>query len=196
MFGNAAQDIDILNNRFGVKADGTVAANTITDIDIAGNIANQAPSNVEIGPFPGNATPACDDGCNVIAAAGAQANPGVNLRGTFAPNETSTASNVTIQNNHIGVNPAGTAATAGAVGDLVAVGDADSVIVNGNQMAGGVHAVDADSGAEDLLIEANTIGANGPARRSSTARATAPSTSTPTARGRPPSSTTRSPPTR
>jgi hypothetical protein len=160
LFGNGAQDIDVLNNRFGVKADGTVAANTLADIDIAGNVANQAPSNVDIGPFPGNATPACDEGCNVIAAAGTGATPGINLRGNLNPGETSTASNITIQNNHIGVNPAGTAATAGAAGDLIAVGAADGVIVNGNRIAGGVSAVNAGSEANDLLVEANTIGAN------------------------------------
>ncbi len=160
IFGDAATNVDVLFNRFGVKADGTVAPNTSIDIDIAGNVANQAPSDVDIGPSTPNATPACDEGCNVIAAAGMNANPGVSLRGTLFPNETSTANDVTIQNNHIGVNAAGTAGTAWDNGILAAVGGADNVILNGNHMAGGVYGIDADSGADNLLAEANIIGAN------------------------------------
>ncbi len=160
IFGNAATNVDVLFSRFGVKADGTVAANTTTDIDIAGNISNQAPSNVDIGPATGNASPECDAGCNVIAAAGTNSTPGIGLRGVLNPNETSTANDVTIRNNHIGVNAAGTAGTAWANGILVAVGDADNITLNGNQMAGGVHGVHANGGADNLAVEANTIGAN------------------------------------
>ena len=160
IFGNAAQTSTSSFNRFGVKADGTAAPNTSIDIDIAGNVSNQAPSDVDIGPSTPNATPACDEGCNVIAAAGMNVNPGISLRGTLFPNETSTANDVTIQNNHIGVNAAGTAGTAWANGILAAVGDADNVILNGNHMAGGVYGLDADSGADNLLAEANIIGSN------------------------------------
>ncbi len=149
MFGNAAQDIDVLNNRFGVKADGTVAANTFADIDIAGNIANQAPSNVEIGPVFRERDAGLRRGLQRHRRGGRGAAPrGVNLSAGRNPDDTSTASNVTIQNNHIGVNAAGTGAT--GTGALVAAGAADDVTVRGNRMAGGVSAVDAGSGAEDL----------------------------------------------
>ena len=96
----------------------------------------------------------------MIAAAGTNSTPGINLRGTLLPNETSTANDITIQNNHIGVNAAGTAGTAWTNGILLAVGDADNVTAYGNQMAGGVYGIHANSGAENLTAEANTIGAN------------------------------------
>ena len=40
------------------------------------------------------------------------------------------------------------------------MGDADNVILNGNHMAGGVYGIDAEDGADNLLAEANIIGAN------------------------------------
>ena len=158
MVGTNANDINVQNNHFGVKSDGsTVAANTGTDIDISGNMANQAPSDVSIGGAP-NTTAACDEGCNVIAAAGSGMAPrGIDLSASSGAGFTSTASAVDIAYNHIGVNAAGTGAT--GVGQLVVVGSADNVDVSNNRMAGGDFAVLAGSGADGLTVEANSIGA-------------------------------------
>jgi parallel beta-helix repeat protein len=154
MVGNAATDINVQGNLFGVKADGsTVAANTGRDIDISGANINQAPSDVFIGGSP-NATQACDEGCNVIAGAGGY---GIDLSASLGGGFTSTAHDVNIENNHIGVNAAGTAAT--GAGTLVGVGSADNVVVADNMMAGGFFAVEAGSGAEAVNIESNSIGA-------------------------------------
>ena len=159
MVGLDATSINVQSNLFGVKSDGsTVAANTGTDIDISGNMANQAPSDVLIGGAP-NATAACDEGCNVIAAGGSGASPrGIDLSASSGAGFTSTASNVDITYNHIGVNAAGTGAT--GVGTLVAVGSADNIGVKNNRMAGASSAVFAGSGADSLNVEANSIGAS------------------------------------
>ena len=69
IFGAAATNTHIHQSLFGVRTNGTLAPNTAVDIDISGNMGNEAPSDVNIGGNA-NATPECDEGCNVIAAAG------------------------------------------------------------------------------------------------------------------------------
>ncbi|MEA2526471.1 MAG: hypothetical protein QOF73_3698 [Thermomicrobiales bacterium] len=151
----ASDDHTIQNNLFGVKADGaTAAANTEQDIEINGNGGGDDPNGIVVGATP-NATPVCDAGCNVIAAAGGPSTRGVSL---VAGAGSSTARGVEITGNHIGVNTAGTAST--GTGLLVAVGGADEVAVSGNRMAGGLFAVTAGNDAEDLVVEDNSIGAN------------------------------------
>ena len=156
MVGGNAADIDVVGNMFGVKADGaTVAANSAADIDVSGNLANQAPSGVLIGGVA-NGTPECDGGCNVIAAAGGH---GIDMSGSSAPGTfTSTAANIDVNSNHIGLNAAGSTSTASNGAILVRPAAADNIDVTNNRMAGGANAVNAGSGALSLKVEANQIG--------------------------------------
>lgn len=152
-----APDVQVVNNRFGVKPNGTLAANSVEDIDVSGNGGGGDPTDITIGETP-NLTAACDAGCNVIAAGGGLTSKGINLAGDGTPNFSSTASDVDILGNHIGLDAAGTASTGG--GQLVAVGGADQVTVSGNHLAGGVLGISAGSSANDLSVSGNTIGTN------------------------------------
>ena len=150
-----ADNVTVQGNVFGVRPNGVVEANTASDIDLASNALNDGPQNITIGATPNDSTPACDDGCNVIAAAGGFTSRGIE----FTTQGSDAASgNVTIQGNHIGLNAAGTAST--GTGILVAVASGDGVTVEGNHLAGGALGVTAGSSAEGVAIKDNSIGTN------------------------------------
>ena len=159
LIGPSATNVNVHENLFGTRTNGSFAPNTGADIDIAGNINGEAPSDVRIGGNP-NATQECDDGCNVIAGNGSGTGPrGIDLSGATTPGSTSTATDVEIEFNYIGVAESGTSST-GATGILVATGAADNVVVANNWMASGRIAVAAGPDGESVNIESNKIGTN------------------------------------
>ncbi len=155
LFIFTASDVVVANNRFGQTPGGTLAANTDADIMITGNGGGDDPTDITIGGEP-NATAACDGSCNVLAAAGGAGSGGVNLFGDGSAGLSSTASDVQITGNHIGLDTDGTSAT--GTGTLVPVGAADQVTVSDNHLAGGLFGITAGSTAEDLVVEGNSLG--------------------------------------
>jgi hypothetical protein len=154
IFG-AASDITVKGNVFGVTPNGTVAGHGDADIQLRSNINNAGPSNITIGGTPNNSTPDCDDGCNVIAAAGGSASDGI----SFATSGTDAATtNVSIIGNHIGLDEAGTGAT--GTGTLIDIATGDDVTVEGNHLAGGEVGVSATTSGSSPVIQNNSFGTN------------------------------------
>jgi hypothetical protein len=164
-----ADQTTIQGNYIGVKPDGvTTAANTnkgieITDSTAAGgftaeetNIGNQISASAA-------ATPACDEGCNVIGGG----HRGIDLNGDGAIQEEAPATGPTvIHSNYVGINAGGLAAVTGQMEFGVMLGAADDVIVGGpsagstfnvNRIAEAGYGIYSEN-AENLLVELNTVG--------------------------------------
>jgi parallel beta-helix repeat protein len=148
-----ADDATIQNNAFGVGPTGAIMPNTTADIEIEGNGGGGDPENLTIGAAP-NGTDLCDAGCNLIGAGGGA---GITMEGS-GPG-TSTATNVDILGNHIGVNALGTASI-GTAGPLIDVGEADDVTISGNRLGGGMYGVRNAGSSDNLLVEENSFGLN------------------------------------
>ena len=133
-----------------------MAGNSEADIQLKGNFAGVGPSDVQIGAEP-DETLRCDAACNVIGATGGGLSTGVDLFGDDIG--TSTASDVEILGNHIGVRSGGDTPI-GDAGTLVDLGLADAVTVAQNRLAGGVEGISTEFGATDISIDDNAIGLN------------------------------------
>ncbi len=151
-----ASNTTIKGNVFGVRPNNAVAGNSEADIKLEGNLAGVGPSDVQIGAEP-DETLRCDGACNVIGATGGGLSTGVDLFGNDIA--TSTASDVEILGNHIGVRGGGDTPI-GDAGTLVHLGLADSVTVAQNRLAGGVEGISTEFGATDISIDDNAIGLN------------------------------------
>lgn len=160
---HGAREVRVLGDYFGVGPDGaTPAANGGDDIEVV-SVEGREALDASIGTRPGAAaaaTPQCDGGCNVIAAAGRN---GVDLAGDGGV-ETAAVSPAVL-GNHIGLDATGTVAVANA-GAGVRVGEAVHATIGGpaageaNVIDGGATAVLAGPAAPDLAIRGNLIGSD------------------------------------
>ena len=97
-------DTKIRGNLFGVRPNNALAGNSIADIQLQGNFAGTGPSGTVIGGAP-NETPECDGACNVIGATGGVSSDGLDLASENAG--TSSATDIEIRGNHIGLRAGG-----------------------------------------------------------------------------------------
>ncbi|HEX5983150.1 MAG TPA: CSLREA domain-containing protein, partial [Solirubrobacterales bacterium] len=110
---NGASGTVVRGNYFGVAPDGTTAAPNGKNIEVTDSTAGGgfAAVNTEIGEnveAAGQATAACDFGCNVISGS---TSSGLDLSGNGAGENEAPATGPTIvHGNHVGLNAAGTGA--------------------------------------------------------------------------------------
>ncbi len=155
---------------FGVLPDGvTAAANGFggpggDNVEIVGVAAAGAPTGNVIGASIGGSaqsSAACDEGCNLIAAADAD---GIDLGGDGGGE--SPAGRTQVKGNLIGIAADGTRALPNS-GAGVEVGDAAEVTVGGplpgdrNHFYGGAAGVSEGTGAANLLVRGNSFGLAG-----------------------------------
>jgi hypothetical protein len=155
----------IRGNFFGTLADGTTAAPNAHNIDVLGNGGGGVPVDNVIGTSVSSvaaATPACDGGCNVIAAA--TTGSGIDLAGasTGAP-----AGRTQIRGNFIGLDVTGNH-DLGNAPDGINVGCASGVTIGGpslnvrNVIGGNVTGVGGGgcggSGGGGLTVQGNLFG--------------------------------------
>jgi CSLREA domain-containing protein len=152
-------------NYFGVAPDGSTQAANSKDIEITDSTSGEgfAAAGNEVGlPVEGGgqATAACDGGCNVISGASI----GIDLEGDGAgQNEAPATGSTFIKGNFVGLTAAGTDVVANSLYGIYA-GGADHVTVGGfslaeaNYVVGGGEGIASGSGGEDFVVRGNRIG--------------------------------------
>lgn len=159
--------IDQNSNGFGVMPDGATPAPNGTNIRIgdAASGENRTARGNWIGERQDEeslATPICDGGCNVIAAA---AGPGIDLDGNGGSEEPATGS-TRISGNYIGLDAFGQPLPNGAEGVLA--GRSIGTTIGGpaagdrNLIDGGTYGIFAGPNSYQLRVEGNWVGLNPP----------------------------------
>jgi CSLREA domain-containing protein len=161
----AGSDNQIRGNFFGTLADGTTAAPNAQNITVLGNGGGSVPVDNVIGTSVSStaaATPACDGGCNVIAAA--TSGSGIDLAGGSTGDP---AGPTLIRGNFIGLDKTG-AHDLGNAPDGINIGCATGVTVGGpsinvrNVIGGNVTGLGGGgcgrTGVGGLTIQGNLLG--------------------------------------
>ncbi len=165
---HGADGVRVMSGYFGVEPDGiTPAPNGGKDIEAVSVQDPAAPGTwieaagnrigTQLTPEAA-ASPACDGGCNVIAASGSS---GIDLEGDG--DDEGPATGTIVAGNYIGLDASGTVALANAAAG-VNVGPAGQTVIGGiraseaNRFAGGEAAVVAGPGAANLVVRGNWVG--------------------------------------
>ena len=182
VFGNNGTGLDlegasftsISGNYFGVGPGGGVepgsetGANNFKDLEITDYEGNAAEGN-SVGSDVGAefAAPPCNAGCNVFGSRTNSPIVNIDLKGDGGLEEPASGPTA-IQGNYVGLAADGTALEQAEIGEAgIRTGGADEVLIGGpepgqeNHLNGGTYGILAGIGADDLVVQGNSVGVSG-----------------------------------